>query len=61
MLEISWKGSMPVDLPDGSQRKFIADNDTVVVSGYCQGEGYRIGFGKASGKVLPATPYVAKA
>jgi len=52
---------MPVDLPDGSQRKFIADNDTVVVSGYCQGEGYRIGFGKASGKVLPATPYVAKA
>lgn len=60
MLEISWKGSMPVTLPDGSQRKFLADGDTVVMRGYCQGDGYRVGFGEAAGKVLPATPYTPK-
>ena len=33
------------------------DGDNVVVRGFCQGDGYRVGFGKASGKVLPAKPY----
>ncbi len=54
MLEISWKGTMPVDMPDGSQRKFINDNDTVVIRGFGEKDGVRIGFGEVSGKILPA-------
>ncbi len=55
MLEITWRGTEPVDMPDGSQRKFINDGDTVVMKGYCEKDGVRIGFGEASGKILPAT------
>ncbi|MGK0388674.1 MAG: fumarylacetoacetase [Maribacter sp.] len=54
MLEISWKGTMPLDMPDGSQRKFINDHDTVVMKGYGVKDGVRIGFGEVSGKILPA-------
>lgn len=56
MLEISWKGTKPVDMPDGSQRKFIDDGDTVIMRGWCEKDGVRIGFGEANGKILPATP-----
>ncbi|MCB9040260.1 MAG: fumarylacetoacetase [Lewinellaceae bacterium] len=54
MLEISWRGTRPVAMPDGSERKFLLDGDTVVLRGWCTKDGLRIGFGKASGKVLPA-------
>ncbi len=54
MLEITWRGTKPVDMPDGSQRKFINDGDTVVMTGYCEKDGVRIGFGQSSGKVFPA-------
>lgn len=54
MIELCWKGTKDIPLPDGSTRKFLQDGDEVAISGYCQGEGYRIGFGKASGVVLPA-------
>ncbi len=54
MLELSWKGTKPLQLKDGSERKFINDNDTVIMRGYCEKDGVRIGFGEASGKVLPA-------
>lgn len=54
MLEISWRGSMPVDMPDGTQRKFINDHDTVVMRGHGVKDGVRIGFGEVSGKILPA-------
>lgn len=54
MLELSWKGTKPIQLKDGSQRKFINDNDTVIIRGYCKKNGVRIGFGEASGKVLAA-------
>lgn len=54
MLEICWKGTKPVTLPTGEQRKFIADGDTVVMRGGCEGHGYRIGFGDCRAKVLPA-------
>ncbi|MEL6864400.1 MAG: fumarylacetoacetase, partial [Bacteroidota bacterium] len=54
MLEISWRGTKPVVMPDGSERKFIHDGDTVVMRGYAQKDGVRIGFGTASGKILPA-------
>ncbi|XP_067003237.1 fumarylacetoacetase [Anabrus simplex] len=56
MLELSWKGTNPIFLNDGSHRKFLQDGDEVILSGYCQGEGYRVGFGKCSGRLLPALP-----
>lgn len=54
MLEISWRGTQPVPMPDGSERKFILDGDTVILRGHCERDGVRIGFGEAAGKVLPA-------
>jgi len=54
MLEISWKGTKPVAMPDGSERKFIADNDSVIMRGYAQKDGIRVGFGEVKTKVLPA-------
>ncbi len=54
MLEISWRGSKPVKMNDGSERKFINDGDTVIMRGWCEKDGVRIGFGEANGKVLPA-------
>lgn len=54
MLELAWKGTRPLVLSDGSERRFILDNDTVIMRGYCKNERYRIGFGQVIGKVLPA-------
>ena len=54
MLELSWKGSNPVKLDDGEERKFIQDHDTVIMKGYCEKDGVRVGFGEVSTKVLPA-------
>ncbi|MBC6408917.1 MAG: fumarylacetoacetase [Ekhidna sp.] len=54
MLEISWRGTKPVPMSDGSERKFILDGDTVIMRGYAKQEGIRIGFGEVSTKVLPA-------
>ncbi|HPF70843.1 MAG TPA: fumarylacetoacetase [Candidatus Krumholzibacteria bacterium] len=54
MLEITWRGTEPVVLPGGAERRFLADGDTVTMTGWCQGEGYRVGFGEVGGRVLPA-------
>ncbi len=54
MLEISWKGTKPVAMPDGSERKFILDHDTVTMRGYSEKEGVRVGFGEVKAKLLPA-------
>ena len=54
MLELSWKGTNPVKLKDGSERKFIQDYDTVIMRGHCEKDGVRVGFGEVSSKVLPA-------
>lgn len=54
MLEITWQGKNPVAMPDGTERKFIQDGDTVVMKGYCSKNGIRVGFGECSGKILPA-------
>lgn len=54
MLEIAWKGTRPVKMPDGSQRVFIHDNDTVIMRGYCIKDDLRIGFGEAATRILPA-------
>ncbi|MBT8307190.1 MAG: fumarylacetoacetase [Maribacter sp.] len=53
MLELAWQGTKPVALNDGTERKFIQDNDTVVIKGYCMAKGQRIGFGEVSTKLLP--------
>lgn len=54
MLELTWRGQNPLKLNDGSERKFIEDNDTVTLRGYCEKDGIRVGFGEVSGKILPA-------
>lgn len=54
MLELSWRGSKQIDLGNGHTRTFLRDGDTVVITGYCQGEGYRVGFGECSGTIQPA-------
>jgi len=53
MLELSWGGKNPVALNDGTTRKFIEDNDTIIFKGYCKKDGVRLGFGKISTKLLP--------
>jgi fumarylacetoacetase len=54
MLELAWKGEKPISLKDGSERIFIHDFDTVVMSGYGIKNNIRIGFGEVSNKLLPA-------
>jgi fumarylacetoacetase len=54
MLELSWKGTRPLLLEDGSERKFVLDGDTIVLRGCAEKEGIRVGFGEASAEVLPA-------
>lgn len=54
MLELSWGGKEPLTLPGGQTRSFLEDGDTVIFRGYCEGEGYRIGFGECAGTILPA-------
>lgn len=54
MLELSWKGTKPLKLKDGSERKFILDNDTIIMRAHAENEKVRIGFGECVTKVLPA-------
>ena len=54
MLELTWRGSNPIDMGNGTERKFINDNDTVIMRGYCQNENVRIGFGEVEAKLLPS-------
>lgn len=53
MLELAWKGTRPLQLPDGTQRTFIEDNDTIILKGFAEKNGVRIGFGEAVTKILP--------
>lgn len=54
MLELSWRGTKPLQMPDGSERKFILDGDTVIMRAHAEKDGVRIGFGEVRTKVLPA-------
>ena len=54
MLELAWKGTKPLKMNDGTERKFILDKDTVIMRGYSEQNGVRVGFGEVSTKVLPA-------
>ena len=56
MLELSWGGRDPLALDSGELRSFLEDGDTLTLTGWAEGDGYRIGFGDCSGRVLPAHP-----
>ncbi|MBL0026445.1 MAG: fumarylacetoacetase [Saprospiraceae bacterium] len=51
MLELCWKGTKPIAMPDGSERKFILDGDTVSMRAWCGKGDIRVGFGECDGKV----------
>jgi len=54
MLELSWGGAEPLDLGNGVQRSFLDDGDSLTMRGWCQGNGYRVGFGEVEGTILPS-------
>lgn len=51
LLEISWNGTEPVELADGIMRTFLEDGDSLTMRGWCQGDGYRVGFGEVEGTI----------
>jgi fumarylacetoacetase len=53
MLELTWKGEKPIKMKDGTERKFIDDNDTVIMRAFCENDDVRIGFGEVKTKLLP--------
>jgi len=55
LLEITWNGANPLAV-DGGTRTFLEDGDEVTMRGWCQGEGYRVGFGTVTGTIVPALP-----
>ena len=54
LLEISWNGTEPIELASGIRRTFLEDGDSLSFHGWCQGDGYRVGFGEVEGTILPA-------
>ena len=57
LLEITWNATKPLNLANGEERTFIQDGDTLIMKGFCQKDGLRIGFGEVTGKVLPAVQF----
>jgi fumarylacetoacetase len=55
LLEISWNGTEPAELATGVVRTFLEDGDSLVMRGWCQGDGYRVGFGEVEGTIVAAT------
>src|SRR3954467_13973730 len=53
MLELTWRGANPLKLPNGETRKWLEDGDRLTITGWSQGDGYRVGFGEVSGRILP--------
>ncbi|MBX2844958.1 MAG: fumarylacetoacetase [Saprospiraceae bacterium] len=54
LLELTWRGSKPIQLTDGTERKFLQDGDTIVLKGYCKTPAVRLGFGEVRTTILPA-------
>ncbi|MCS6874678.1 MAG: fumarylacetoacetase [Acidobacteriota bacterium] len=55
LLELTWRGTEPLELPTGEMRRFLEDGDEIIMKGYCEREGFRrIGFGECRGIILPA-------
>jgi fumarylacetoacetase len=57
MLELAWRGTKPLPLPGGETRSFIQDGDRLTMTGWCEGDGYRVGFGEVTGRILAANPW----
>jgi fumarylacetoacetase len=55
MLELTWRGANPLKLPNGETRRWLEDGDRLTITGWCQGDGYRVGFGEVTGRILPAS------
>ena len=53
LLEISWNGTEPVELASGIVRTFLEDSDSLVMRGWCQGDGFRVGFGEVEWTITP--------
>jgi fumarylacetoacetase len=53
MLELTWRGANPLRLPNGETRKWLEDGDRLSITGWCEGDSYRVGFGEVAGQVLP--------
>ncbi len=56
LLELTWRGTRPIGLPTGETRTFLEDGDRLTLTGWCEGDGYRVGFGEVTGRLLPARP-----
>jgi fumarylacetoacetase len=55
LLELTWRGREPIQLPNGEERRFLEDGDEIIMKGFCEREGFRrIGFGECRGVILPA-------
>ncbi len=54
MLELTWRGANALQLPNGETRKWLEDGDRLTITGWCEGDDYRVGFGEVIGRVLPA-------
>ena len=54
LLEISWNGTEPLELAGGVRRTFLEDGDSLSFRGWCQGDGYRVGFGEVEGTIVAA-------
>jgi fumarylacetoacetase len=54
MLELTWRGANPLKMPNGETRKWLEDGDRLTITGWCQGDDYRVGFGEVTGRILPA-------
>jgi fumarylacetoacetase len=54
MLELTWRGANPLALPNGESRKWLEDGDQLTITGWAQADGYRVGFGEVTGRILPS-------
>lgn len=55
LLELTWRGSEPIELPTGEVRRFLEDGDEIIMKGFCERDGFRrIGFGECRGKIIPS-------
>ena len=55
MLELCWAGKEEIKLANDEVRKFLVDNDEVIMKGWCEKDGVRIGFGECRSMILPAS------
>jgi fumarylacetoacetase len=54
LVELAWQGTRPIELPGGGTRTALLDGDRITLTGWCQGDGYRVGFGEVTAEILPA-------